>query len=298
MKTFYKILLAGSMAISLVFLPFSTGAIEVTKHLTFAWDDTNRKGIVTEFNLKVSPNTGGPYSNLATIPSNGNELSYQEEVSVTVNGPNGSTVPLYFVMDATDGNLISDLSDEAFYAFVVPGVATEIIVDNTDSGFSRVGTWATGSSPPGFYGTNFRWAPDSDGYRNATWSFMIDTPGEYELFARWASGIGSEATAAKYLIYSDGVQVGESIKDQTANGGQFNSLGIYTLSSGSLKVILWQTSSGRAIADAIRVEPVIDPKPEPEPCPEPEPVPDPVCQTVIFSVCDDALDSLKNQLNQ
>jgi N-acetylmuramoyl-L-alanine amidase len=146
---------------------------------------------------------------------------------------------------------------------------SEIIVDNTDSGYAEVGTWAD-STNPGYYGTNSRYSDTGVGDDTATWSPTLDQEGSYDVYAWWVEGTNRAANAVYRVNHSGGytnIQV-----DQTANGGQWNLLGNYNFSSGtSGNVVLTDNAEIAKVvsADAIKFSLIATPTPTPTPTPEP-----------------------------
>ncbi|HWP93828.1 MAG TPA: GDSL-type esterase/lipase family protein, partial [Thermodesulfobacteriota bacterium] len=126
-----------------------------------------------------------------------------------------------------------------------------IIVDNTDPGFSKVGSWSTylcGAC----YGANYFVTGAGTGSKKATWTFQIGAPGEYEISAQWASKF-DRATNAPYTIKNNTTTLATVFVDQTVNGGQFNLLGTYTLQAGTLQVTLTNNANGKVVADAVQI---------------------------------------------
>ena len=126
------------------------------------------------------------------------------------------------------------------------------IVDNESSNCTYVGTWPTSTWTEGYYASNYQHASAGDGSMKATWSFDVNYDGKYELLAQWASASG-RATDAPYAIYNNGELVDVVNVDQTTNGGQFNTLGTFSLESGKVEVILSDNASGYVIADAVKL---------------------------------------------
>lgn len=143
------------------------------------------------------------------------------------------------------------------------------IIDNTDSGFSTVGSWNTyvlGSNY--FYGPNYAYSGAGTGADVATWTFSGLVAGTYRISATWATN-GSHAPNAQYKIY-DGLNLLLTVQiDQRVTPSQdvldtkwFEDLSTGLLvGSGTLKVEIDDNTSGTVIADAIRVELISTPLP-------------------------------------
>jgi hypothetical protein len=127
-----------------------------------------------------------------------------------------------------------------------------IIMDNAGAGFSMVGNWLSSTGVAGYYGGNYEFSDMGDGSSKATWQFDIATSGNYNVEARWTANSG-RATDAPYTLYNNGTLVARVTKNQQINGGQFNPLGSYQLTAGTLEVVLDNKASGYVVADAVQV---------------------------------------------
>lgn len=133
--------------------------------------------------------------------------------------------------------------------------SSEIIVDDGSSGFSTTGTWSTGSTAPGRYGTTYR-------YHNvlvktadvASWFLNAPADGVYDAYAWWSQGTNR---SPKVLYEVDTTRNGkiQVFVDQTTNGGQWNFLGRVRLKQGQgyVRMQTYGSSGGVAIADAVRI---------------------------------------------
>lgn len=131
--------------------------------------------------------------------------------------------------------------------------AEDVIVDNSDPGFSiQSGSWGP-SSNAGFYGTNSLINFIDSGTDRVRWTPELPQPGEYRVDAWWVAA-GNRAQDAKYEVsHADATVVVE--RDQTGNGSQWVELGVFPfLADGSEFVELTDNASiGEFIsADAVR----------------------------------------------
>jgi hypothetical protein len=130
-----------------------------------------------------------------------------------------------------------------------------IIVDNTDSECSFVGSWTTSTSESGYYGSNYRESLAGVGNDIVTWNPDIPQSGVYEVFARLTdSSSSNRAFNAKYSInYSAGSK--EISINQHSNGGAWISLGRYYFDIGtSGSVVLSDDADNVVLADAMKFE--------------------------------------------
>ncbi len=132
------------------------------------------------------------------------------------------------------------------------------IIDNEDPGFSSgPSAWKSSRYIPGGYNSSYLYAPPGDGSMWAEWEYTGESSGFFEVSARWTA-YGNRSTEAPYTInihYAAGYSSSDTVTvDQTANGGQFISLGNYSLGPGDVvTVLLSNTTTGYVIADAIKM---------------------------------------------
>jgi len=152
----------------------------------------------------------------------------------------------------TDSQLLSDPTPATVVVNVQDPGSSLVIVDNTDAGFSTVGSWGTSSYTSGYYDSNYFFAGPGSGSMTATWATNITNPSPYSIYARWTES-SNRAPDATYTLSINGIQLGIIQKDQRTDGGQFNLLGTYSLTSGMLEIVLSDCASGFVVADAIQV---------------------------------------------
>lgn len=141
--------------------------------------------------------------------------------------------------------------------FTIDVGTNESVVDNSEPGFSTIGAWSTGTTAPGRYGNDYRYAgtgPTATEY--ADWSLNAPEDGVYDVYAWWSQGT-NRCDRTLYTVY--GAEPWQRIRttvNQQANGGQWNLLGSIRLRAGTGKVRLFASSptSGKVcIADAVRL---------------------------------------------
>jgi beta-lactamase class A len=167
-----------------------------------------------------------------------------------INAGSGSVV----LTDAISNSTKVVLAD-CVKATLFPVASSDIIVDNSDPGFSASSNWATGTSAGDKYGPDYRFrstAPVSD---PATWSYTAPTTRNYEVFAWWSSG-ANRSPSAPYILTRNGGST-TVVKNQQVQGGSFQSLGTYSINAGSNSVMLscWTGSGYVVIADAVKISP-------------------------------------------
>src|SRR5262249_20464001 len=100
------------------------------------------------------------------------------------------------------------------------------------------------------------------GANTASWQLTGLAAGSYDVQMTW-NVVANHATNATYSVYDGNTLLGTVTVNQqqapsgpTVNGSIFQSLGPFTLSSGTLTVTLSDNANGYVIADAFRaVEP-------------------------------------------
>ncbi len=156
----------------------------------------------------------------------------------------------------------STLEDE----FVMERRVTEAWVnktmDDTDEGvtfsaeYGANNSWQTNTSPTA-YGGSYRFVtrygsdPHGDAYR-ASFGPGLTEVGRYEIF-EWHPVDAAGSVAVVHEIHTENGRVNRFV-DQSRNGGQWNSIGIYTLDVDSRVVIDMRTVPSDVFADAIRFE--------------------------------------------
>lgn len=134
-----------------------------------------------------------------------------------------------------------------------PPTGVQVIVDNTDAGFSASGNWATSTSTAGYYGSNYRARATASVSDGATWNVNLPSSGSYQVFARWTTD-PNRATAAPYIVTHNGGNTTVTVNQQT-NNGTWVSLGTYAFNAGSANRVAlscWTSSGSYVVADAVR----------------------------------------------
>jgi len=125
-------------------------------------------------------------------------------------------------------------------------VTDDVIVDNNYPGASGIGNWRV-SSAPEWYGDDSLysdWSEDS-------FSFSASIADQREVFLWWTV-LSNRSNNVTVEIYDDTTLLDTHSVDQTSNGGQWNSLGVYDFSTSARVVILSSGSLKTTSADAVR----------------------------------------------
>lgn len=131
-------------------------------------------------------------------------------------------------------------------------VPKKVWVDNHHDGFQASGNWSVSSVSTDRYGPNYAYRSTQPISDPATWTVEHLTAGTYQIHAWWTAHPNRSASAP-YIVHDSGGTDVVNVNQRT-NGGQWNSLGSYTLGSGQNKVQLscWTSSGDIVVADAIR----------------------------------------------
>jgi len=141
------------------------------------------------------------------------------------------------------------------------------VIDNGQSGYSETGSWNTATG--GFNGTNrvARTTQGSGATATATWSFTGVPSGSYDVYVTFATK-SIYSKSAPFSVADGGTGLGtqhinESILVTQAHGGRnegsyggvgWVELGTYTISSGTLNVVLGNNASGNSVdADGVLI---------------------------------------------
>jgi uncharacterized repeat protein (TIGR01451 family) len=136
-----------------------------------------------------------------------------------------------------------------------------VIVDNGQAGYTESGPdWQDRTTPLG-YGGNLAYAPAGTGQDTATWQVSNLPAGTYDVEVTWYA-FSNRATNAPYSVYDGNtlltaspILVNQQVAPSgiTVNGFIFQSLGQFTISSGTLTVVLSNEANGFVFADALRL---------------------------------------------
>ncbi|MGI8966271.1 MAG: hypothetical protein ACR2H1_09325, partial [Limisphaerales bacterium] len=107
---------------------------------------------------------------------------------------------------------------------------TTIIVDNSSSGFSVTGSWATGTSAGNKYGSDYRYRSTAPVSEPARWSTSLPSSGTYTVYVWYPEG-SNRSTAAPYVISTSSGSHTEYVNQQVT-GGQWVNQGSYSMNAG------------------------------------------------------------------
>jgi hypothetical protein len=132
----------------------------------------------------------------------------------------------------------------------------QIIIDNTNTGFSAGGSWAAGTAVAGYWGPNYLHDNGAgvDTGDWAKWKPTFPSTGSYKVEVRWTAH-SNRPDNVKYKIYHQGV-VTEVWRNQQQNNATWMDLGTYAFGAGSSEAnrltLDAGSDSGYVVADAAR----------------------------------------------
>jgi N-acetyl-anhydromuramyl-L-alanine amidase AmpD len=184
-------------------------------------------------------------------------LSYQWKFNgVNISGANASSYTRSNAQVADQGNYsvtVSNGAGSVTSANASLMVKVSATVDNSDAGFSVVGTgWATGTSSTDKFGADYRFRPTAAVSEPAQWTATLGNTGTYAISAWWTQGANRSAAAPYIVTHSTGSTTVN--KNQQSGGGAWQSLGSFSLDAGSnnVKLSCWAATGFVVVADAIK----------------------------------------------
>lgn len=142
----------------------------------------------------------------------------------------------------------------------IQGQGFRALVDNSNLfTYTETGSW-TSLTDNGLLG-NAQVSNAGDGSRKATWTFAGLDPGKYRVLVTWPESTAA-ATNAPFSVKDATRTLGTTTINQQnsplahaiQNGTDFQSLGGFTITTGTLTVELTNEADGDVIADAVRIE--------------------------------------------
>ncbi|MFI7450423.1 family 10 glycosylhydrolase [Nonomuraea sp. NPDC049714] len=131
------------------------------------------------------------------------------------------------------------------------GGGFSVVIDNADPGFTASSGWGTSAFSGQPHGADYRFADPVAASDPAWYRASIPSAGSYRVEV-WHPADAGYNSATPYII-TDNRTV---YVDQRTGGGQWRSLGDFTLAAGTYNVVgvsRWTSTSGYVIADAIRI---------------------------------------------
>jgi hypothetical protein len=161
--------------------------------------------------------------------------------------------------DNADGYVVAD-------AVYLQPSALPAVIDNTQGGYSDAGGGWASFTDSNAYAGNERYVAPGTGANTATWQTSSLTSGEYDVEVTWTPYV-NRADNAKYQVYDGSTLLGTVQVDQqlaptgglNENGVAFQSLGRFSITSGTVKVVLSDNADGYVIANAMAVQPATTP---------------------------------------
>ncbi|MER6951484.1 family 10 glycosylhydrolase [Nonomuraea sp. NPDC000554] len=137
----------------------------------------------------------------------------------------------------------------------VAGTGTfSVVVDNADPAFTAGSSWGTSAYSAQRHGADYRFASPVSASDPAWFRASIPTSGSYQVEVWYPADPGYNS-ATPYIVVASGGNRTVTV-DQRTGGGQWRSLGTFTLAAGTYNVVgvsRWTSTTGYVIADAVRI---------------------------------------------
>jgi len=163
---------------------------------------------------------------------------------------------------------VTNDADEDPFEFGVSGnvEATPVqILDDSDAGFSTLGSWSSYTSTGAYNDTRTSRTAGGTGQNKATWTFTV-SPGWYEVATTWVP-VSYYTDNAPYTVFDDTTSLGTtrvsqrvSPDDFTDDGALWEALDVFEITSSTLKVVVSDDANPNFVmADAVRIEKLVLP---------------------------------------
>ena len=226
--------------------PYGLSAKASDSSVSLNWDD-NSESDLAGYHIFRSETAGSGYSKM-----NDSLVSISDYTDSSVT--NGNIYYYVVTAEDTSGNE-SEYSGEVSAAPSGGGGDDGIVIDNTDSGYSNSGIDSP-SGAPGYYGSNYYHdgSPEASPGDWGKWTPSITTAGEYNIYMQWSAYDNRPDAAPLEIKYNGGTDDSKTVNQQT-NGGQFNFIGTYYLSTGTDNYVMIKgDDAGWTVADAVKFE--------------------------------------------
>lgn len=136
--------------------------------------------------------------------------------------------------------------------FNMETLTASVIVDNSASGFTASTAWTTGTGSTDKYGSDYRYHSTQATSDAATWTGSLGSTKTTTAYCWYPQG-SNRSTTAPYIVYYAGGSSTVNINQQV-NGGQWVSLGSFSMNAGSnqIKLSCWTTTGFVVMADAVK----------------------------------------------
>ncbi len=169
------------------------------------------------------------------------------EYTLTGLTTNGAIHELFVLAKDADGN-----SSEKSNTLTI----SNIIIDNSDTGFTTDSPWTASTTAQGYYGSNYlndNTVGADTSSRWAKWTPNIIKTGNYDVYMRWTSGENRPDAVPLEIAFNSGTDTSKTL-NQLTNGSQWNLIGKYRFAAGTggyIKIVA--TDAGYTVADAVKL---------------------------------------------
>lgn len=121
--------------------------------------------------------------------------------------------------------------------------------------FETSASSASGSSSPGYYGSDYAWASTQAISDGAEFWFYLPAAATKTVDARWTAGANRSSSAPFVASNAAGTRLGTADANQQTAGGRWNQIGTWNFSAGwnRIEISRWTSSGDVVIAAAVRI---------------------------------------------
>ena len=191
------------------------------------------------------PNVDPPYNYYITYRINGDLYKVESVNHGAIERFPDSGKPAWY---SPDGRSPDPTNPDELQYFIVkePGAPS----------LNVVGDWTWSREASGYFKENYLYRPAGTGQNMVEWLFTVQVPGYYNILGWWPAA-SNHTTSARYTVnHTAGSNT--FVVNQTINGGKWNQIGQFYFGAGNYSVVLAdQASSGRVVADGVRITSVV-----------------------------------------
>ncbi|WP_285706987.1 family 10 glycosylhydrolase [Microtetraspora sp. NBRC 16547] len=224
--------------------PTITSATRTSNAVALSWQATGSPTSYAVYRVDGTPSTADP----CFFADARNLLGTTRQTSYTDTAPGGTATYYITALDRWQQESAPSTGK------TVASGAFSVVVDNSDPSFTAGSAWGTSSYSSQAYGADYRFATPVAASDPAWFTAAIPSAGSYRVEVWYPANSGYNS-ATPYIVAASGGNQTVPV-DQRTGGGQWRSLGTFTLAAGTYKVVgvsRWTSTTGYVIADAVRI---------------------------------------------
>ncbi|WP_067175341.1 family 10 glycosylhydrolase [Microtetraspora niveoalba] len=225
--------------------PSITSATRGSNGVALSWQATGSPTSYAVYRVDGTPSTADP----CFFADARNLLGTTRQTSFTDTAPGGTTTYYVTALDRWQRESAPSAGKP-----VTSSGAFSVVVDNADPSFTAGSAWGTSAYSSQLYGSDYRFATPVAASDPAWFTAAIPSAGGYRVEVWYPANAGYNSATPYIVATSSGNQT--VAVDQRTGGGQWRTLGTFTLAAGTYKVVgvsRWTSTTGYVIADAVRI---------------------------------------------